>query len=207
MNRQQLIVTCISLALGACSLAPPLETPDVDLPAAYKEALPAIEGQWQEAAPADAVERGEWWTIFGDPVLSALVVEAGTANQDLLAAAERVWLLALWFVLCLGGVQLLKMYTFGRGYAQGLSFLQRLKSWNLIDWAQRLKLANGVLVALFVLQAAPQHGPWVLAWGGGAGLLALGGAMRTRDRALFLAALVLVSLVAPWDRIVSSVSM
>jgi multidrug efflux system outer membrane protein len=90
MNRQMLIVTCIYLALGGCSLAPPLETPEIDLPAAYKEALPPIEGQWQEAAPADAVERGEWWTIFGDPVLSALVVEAGTANQDLLAAAERV---------------------------------------------------------------------------------------------------------------------
>ena len=124
-----------------------------------------------------------------------------------LAVAERVWLLLLWFALCLGGVQLLKMYTFGRGYAQGLSFLQRLKSWNLIDWGQRLKLANGVLVALFVLQVAPQGGPWVLAWGGCAGLLALGSALRTRDRALFLGALVLVGLVAPWDRIVSSVSM
>lgn len=124
-----------------------------------------------------------------------------------LAAAERIWLLVLWFVLCFGGIQLLKMYTFGRGYAQGLSFLQRLKSWNLIDWGQRLKLVNSVLVALFVLQAAPQDGLWILAWGGSAGLLALGGAMRTRDRALFLAALALVGLIAPWDRIVSFVSM
>lgn len=39
--------------------------------------------------------------------------------------------------------------------------LQRLKSWNLIDWGQRLELANGVLVALFLLQVAP---------GGGCGL-------------------------------------
>jgi len=90
MIKRKHIVACLGLALAGCSLAPPLETPEVDLPAAYKEALPPIEGQWREAAPADAVERGEWWTVFGDPVLSALVVEAGAANQDLLAAAERV---------------------------------------------------------------------------------------------------------------------
>jgi len=90
MKSRKLIVTCIGLALAGCSLAPPLETPVVDMPAAYKEALPPVEGNWQEAAPADGVTRGEWWAIFGDPVLSALVTEAGTANQDLLAAAERV---------------------------------------------------------------------------------------------------------------------
>ena len=99
------------------------------------------------------------------------------------------------------------MYTFGRGYAQGLSFLQRLKSWNLINWGQRLKLVNSVLAALFLLQTAPAGGLWTLAWGALAGLLALAAFARTRDRALIVAALVLGGLLAPWEKIVAFVSM
>jgi hypothetical protein len=124
-----------------------------------------------------------------------------------LAVAGRTGTLAAWICLCLGGLQLFKMYTFGRGYAQGLSFLQRLKSWNLIDWAQRLKLVNSVLVALFLLQAAPGGGLWTLAWAACAGLLALAGFLRVTDRSIVLAALVLGGLVTPWERIFAFVSM
>ena len=114
-----------------------------------------------------------------------------------LAIAGCTGTLVVWICLCLCGLQLFKMYTFGRGYAQGLSFLQRLKSWNLIDWGQRLKLINSVLVALFVLQAAPAGGLWTLAWAAGAGLLALAGFMREWDRSMLLAALVLGGLLLP----------
>lgn len=124
-----------------------------------------------------------------------------------LAAAGYLWTLAVWICLCFCGLQLFKMYTFGRGYAQGLSFLQRLRSWNLIDWGQRLKLMNGVLVALFLLQAAPAGGLWTLVWAACAGLLALAGFMREWDRFLILAALVLGGLVAPWEKIFAFVSM
>ncbi|MGE4442579.1 MAG: PTS system mannose/fructose/sorbose family transporter subunit IID [Desulfomicrobium sp.] len=124
-----------------------------------------------------------------------------------LAAAGCVGTLAVWICLCFGALQLFKMYTFGRGYAQGLSFLQRLKSWNLIDWGQRLKLVNSVLVALFLVQAGPSQGLWALAWGGLAGLVALAAFARTRDRALILAALVLGGLLTPWEKIVAFVSM
>ena len=124
-----------------------------------------------------------------------------------LAAAGCVGTLAAWICLCLCALQLFKMYTFGRGYAQGLSFLQRLKSWNLINWGQRLKLVNSVLAALFLLQTAPAEGLWTLAWGGLAGLLALAAFARTRDRALIVAALVLGGLLAPWEKIVAFVSM
>ena len=109
--------------------------------------------------------------------------------------------------LCFCALQLFKMYTFGRGYAQGLSFLQRLKSWNLIDWGQRLKLVNSVLVALFLLRIAPAEGLWTLTFGAFAGLLALAACARTRDRALMLAALVVGGLLTPWEKIVAFVSM
>lgn len=78
------------ICLAACSLAPPLETPRVAMPDEYKEALPALEGQWKEATPVDGASRGAWWTLFGDDTLSALVTEAGSANLDLAAATARV---------------------------------------------------------------------------------------------------------------------
>jgi PTS system mannose-specific IID component len=124
-----------------------------------------------------------------------------------LAVAGWIGTLLAWMCFCLCALQLFKMYTFGRGYAQGLSFLQRLKSWDLINWGQRLKLVNSVLAALFVHQAAPGQGLWTLGWGAFAGLLALGSFARTRDRALLLAALVLGGLLAPLEKIVAFVSM
>lgn len=94
MNARHLLPAAVALALSACSLAPPLEVPTADVPDSYKQALPPLhaelEGQWKEATPADAEGRGEWWRVFGDPVLSALVSEAGSANLDLAAAAARV---------------------------------------------------------------------------------------------------------------------
>ena len=122
-------------------------------------------------------------------------------------ASERFWLLTAWVGVCFAGLQAFKMYTFARGYAQGLSFLQRLKTWNLIDWGQRLKLLNAVLVALFLLQIAPGGGAETVVWTLGAGLFALGSAFRTRDRALIVAVAVLLGVLAPWEKILATISM
>lgn len=124
-----------------------------------------------------------------------------------LAVAGRVLLLMHWLALCVFALQAFKMYTFGRGYAQGLSFLQRLKSWNLINWGQRIKLANGVLAALFLVQAAPHKGLWTLPWVAGVGLLAAASGLRTRDRAVLVGAVVVGGLLAPWDRICALIPM
>jgi multidrug efflux system outer membrane protein len=95
--------------LAACSVEPTYKRPDVDTPAAFKEA-PAVatsasaasgvaagsdasaqnNGTWKPAQPADDVLRGEWWKVFGDPQLDALEEQAAAANQDLKAAAARV---------------------------------------------------------------------------------------------------------------------
>lgn len=83
------LVGC-ALGLAACSLTPPLEVPEVALTERYKEAPPPLEGRWKEATPADMEARGEWWSVFEDPLLSALVVEAGAANENLAAAAARI---------------------------------------------------------------------------------------------------------------------
>jgi multidrug efflux system outer membrane protein len=82
--------------LAACAVGPDYKRPDVATPAAFKEApAPALApgetaGTWKTAEPADAVQRGEWWKVFGDPVLDGLERQALDANQNLKAAAARV---------------------------------------------------------------------------------------------------------------------
>ncbi|MGF6651513.1 multidrug efflux system outer membrane protein [Paraburkholderia youngii] len=95
--------------LAACSVEPTYKRPEVDTPAAFKEA-PAVKtsaaaasgaaaasagatqnnGTWKPAEPADNALRGEWWKVFGYPQLDALEEQAAAANQDLKAAAARV---------------------------------------------------------------------------------------------------------------------
>lgn len=162
--------------------------------------------------PADILPKLRTTTVYtlsalGDSFFGGSFLVLWSLVGVNLAAAGYIGALVFWICLCLMGLQAFKMFTFARGYAQGLSFLQRLKSWNLIDWGGRLKLANSVLVALFLLQAAPAGGLWTLAWGAGAGLLALAGFARTRDRSIILAVLVLGGLAAPWDWILAFVSM
>lgn len=118
-----------------------------------------------------------------------------------LAVTGHLWLLGCWLAVCLAGLQIFKAYTFARGYAQGLAFLQRLKSWNLIDWGQRLKMVNGVLTAIFLLRVVPSGGFHQLAWALGACLLAAASSWHTRDRAMLLMVLFFCALLAPWDGI------
>jgi len=70
-----------ALALAACSLAPAYSPPATPMAVAYKE-----QGPWTPAAPADAQPRGQWWTMFGDPVLDDLEARAARANPTLAAA-------------------------------------------------------------------------------------------------------------------------
>ncbi|MGH6908992.1 MAG: efflux transporter outer membrane subunit, partial [Phenylobacterium sp.] len=51
----------------------------------YKEAA-----GWSPAAPADALDRGDWWSLFGDPVLDGLEARVKVSNQNI-AAAEAAY--------------------------------------------------------------------------------------------------------------------
>jgi NodT family efflux transporter outer membrane factor (OMF) lipoprotein len=69
------------LLLGACSLAPPLKTPDVPTAAAYKEM-----GQWTQAQPADRLPRDSWWALYGNTELDELETRLISGNPTLAAA-------------------------------------------------------------------------------------------------------------------------
>ncbi len=72
-------------ALSACGTGPAYQRPGVAAPAAFKEA-PSADATWFAAAPADALDRGPWWQLFGDPAVNALVERVEVSNQNVAAA-------------------------------------------------------------------------------------------------------------------------
>ncbi|MEP7139857.1 MAG: efflux transporter outer membrane subunit [Caldimonas sp.] len=74
------------LALAACSVAPVYQRPDAPVSAGYKEAPVAGGATWFPAAPADAIDRGDWWRRFDDPELNRLAAQVDAANQTIAAS-------------------------------------------------------------------------------------------------------------------------
>jgi outer membrane protein TolC len=72
-------------ALAGCAVGPDYQRPAAAAPAAFKEAPPGEAG-WLPAAPADALERGPWWELFGDAGLNALATQVEVSNQNVAAA-------------------------------------------------------------------------------------------------------------------------
>ena len=79
------MVVSLAAALSACAVGPTYERPGVAEPAQYKEA-PQADAGWLPAAPADALDRGAWWALFGDAELNRLVEQVEVSNQNVAAA-------------------------------------------------------------------------------------------------------------------------
>ncbi len=74
---------CLAVALlSACSTAPSYQRPDLPVPATFKESGV----NWAPAAPADALDRGAWWELFGDTELNRLAEQVQLSNQNIAAA-------------------------------------------------------------------------------------------------------------------------
>lgn len=83
LTTRRLASLCLfSVLLGGCAVGPTYERPAAPVPAAFKEAR-----DWVPATPADAIDRGEWWTLFGDPLLNELASAVEVSNQNVAAAA------------------------------------------------------------------------------------------------------------------------
>ncbi|MEO5738889.1 MAG: efflux transporter outer membrane subunit [Variovorax sp.] len=81
--------TALALAalLAGCAVGPTYERPTIASPSAWKEA-PAAEG-WLPAAPADALDRGEWWQLFNDAGLNELAARVQVSNQNIAVAVAN----------------------------------------------------------------------------------------------------------------------
>ena len=71
-----------------CACAP--VGPDYVRPAATVAPSFSEMGPWSVAEPQDDVGRGDWWSVFADPVLNELENHAVQQNPDLLAVASRI---------------------------------------------------------------------------------------------------------------------
>lgn len=78
-------VTVVLALLGACTVGPDYARPPAVVSAGFKEA----EG-WKLAEPRDIDPKGEWWVVYGDPVLDGLMRQVDISNQNL-AAAEAAY--------------------------------------------------------------------------------------------------------------------
>ena len=75
------LVAPLAAFLGGCAVGPNYVRPSAALPPTFKE-----QAGWSPAAPADIADRGDWWTLFNDPALSALEAKVQVSNQNIIAA-------------------------------------------------------------------------------------------------------------------------
>ena len=65
-------------------VGPNYKAPAGPAPPAYSDN--GHNGDWASAKPADAADRGAWWTIYQDPELNDLEQRCASANQNIAAA-------------------------------------------------------------------------------------------------------------------------
>ncbi len=77
----RIAVLIAAASAGACALGPDYVPPPAPVPYEFRE-LPG----WKIAQPSDGLDRGDWWTIYGDPTLASLVQQVEISNQNIIAA-------------------------------------------------------------------------------------------------------------------------
>ena len=76
-----LLALCVVLFAMGCKLGPDYKRPALQTPADWR---------WKVAEPKDDLPRGEWWSVFRDSNLDALMARAASDNLALQAAFARV---------------------------------------------------------------------------------------------------------------------
>jgi NodT family efflux transporter outer membrane factor (OMF) lipoprotein len=77
------LAASLALLLGGCMVGPDYHRPQVPVPTQYKEPP-----GWTQAEPAAEAPKGDWWTVFNDPLLNQLEAQVSVSNQNLKAALE-----------------------------------------------------------------------------------------------------------------------
>src|SRR5438552_7771344 len=83
-RRRMAWAACAASALFGCAVGPNYVRPTAESPSAYKEAIP-----WKPAEPRDQERRGNWWEVFKDPKLDALMAPVEVSNQTIKAEIGR----------------------------------------------------------------------------------------------------------------------
>ncbi|MDR2863689.1 MAG: efflux transporter outer membrane subunit [Puniceicoccales bacterium] len=84
-RRHFFLIAILVLQVG-CVVGPDYKRPvQEDAPEAFVET-----GPWKAAAPRDHLPKGEWWTIYKDPVLNKLAAQATQSSPDIRIALARL---------------------------------------------------------------------------------------------------------------------
>jgi NodT family efflux transporter outer membrane factor (OMF) lipoprotein len=82
-----IVVAASALLLTGCMVGPRYTKPVAPVAPTFKEATDLKEGDgWKIAQPDDALLRGKWWELYGDPKLNELEEQIDPSNQTLKAA-------------------------------------------------------------------------------------------------------------------------
>jgi NodT family efflux transporter outer membrane factor (OMF) lipoprotein len=72
----------LALVLAACAVGPNYKPPSAPVPTNFKE----LKG-WKLAKPSDALDRGNWWSLYRDSKLDSLLRQVEVSNQTVAAQA------------------------------------------------------------------------------------------------------------------------
>ena len=139
-------------------------------------------------------------SAIGDSVFGGSLLVFWSLVSCTLVVSGHEMAAALFTLSLFLGLQTFKALTFIAGLREGLKVLQRLKQWDLINWGDRIKMCNGLLlvVLLWRVWPHPAHG---LPWGIACIMLSVAALMvgRFHISRIFLAACALAGAYAlPW---------
>jgi NodT family efflux transporter outer membrane factor (OMF) lipoprotein len=85
LARRHAMLAALALACGACAPHGGYVIPAAATAPAFKE-----NADWRPAQPADALVRGPWWEVFGDPELNALEARIAVSNETIKGALAQL---------------------------------------------------------------------------------------------------------------------
>jgi NodT family efflux transporter outer membrane factor (OMF) lipoprotein len=78
--------------MSACNIGPDYQKPKMNIAKSFKEAPKG----WKIAEPRDSIDKGQWWQVFKEPKLNALMKKVDISNQNIaIAVAQYQQALAL----------------------------------------------------------------------------------------------------------------
>ena len=146
-------------------------------------------------------------SALGDSFFSGTLLPLWALVSVCLLLAGQIGLTAALAALFLALLLLFRILAFFAGLRHGMSVLARLKRLNLINWVDRLKMLNAVVVALVVWHLPPPHKapfPWLHYGSGTAAILGAAWLVgRMRLPRILLWALVLGALILMDEGLIS----
>ena len=82
-----------ALLLAGCAVGPDYQRPNMDVGAAYGQSAepvdPLANAGWVQVSPGEDALRPDWWVLYGDPGLNALMSQLEAENLDIRLAEAR----------------------------------------------------------------------------------------------------------------------